>query len=329
MKTISLFTFASSLVLSGMAHAQSNGVVVQTTNQPAAALSDEHIANATPMPMPQLTLEQIKSLIERNGGTYVQPAAHPKVPKNESSPVITPGVPIEVGNPAYERPYWNVGRIITKMSDGNTYSCTAQFIGSVNVVLTAAHCLWDTNANGLSLDVTMTRGKGGSGSQKITFTCAIAFSEFDGSSSNPNYAYDYALLYAGQPSQAGFLNYSTNAPQETIMSVGYPQNYGNMGKLYEVQGYLDGPASKAGMMQMDQNPFSKGSSGGAWIYDLTKLYGTGNQIVGINALEQISGSSGYEDNVWSPAFDSTYFPALVNYVTSTKCQSPYSGPSPS
>ncbi|MEM7512635.1 MAG: hypothetical protein AAF388_17000, partial [Bacteroidota bacterium] len=42
------------------------------------------------------------------------------------------------------------------------------------------------------------------------------------------------LLYAGQPSQAGFLNYSTNAPQETIMSVGYPQNYGNMGKLYAI-----------------------------------------------------------------------------------------------
>ena len=57
-----------------------------------------------------------------------------------------------------------------------------------------------------------------------------------------------------------------------------------------------------GRVQMLDNPFKHGASGGAWIGELTTSHVGGNYAIGLNSFILAS----QPDKMWSPLFDSKF-----------------------
>ena len=100
----------------------------------------------------------------------------------------------------------------------------------------------------------------------------------------------------------------TGIPYSSWTSIGYPGNYGNAQYMYQVIG-TKGTVSN-NIVQMVGNPMGHGSSGGAWIGDLSTSYNpNANFAIGLNSF----GHKGEPNNMYGPLFDGNTF-NLYQYV---------------
>lgn len=239
----------------------------------------ERLESAIPMPSPSLSEEEFQKLLAR----YKAEAIMYKSEKTTSIPSADPkgfvaGVPTRANTNG--RPYWNGGKLFFTKADGKDYACTAEFTGQNDILLTAAHCVRDGKTGAWYSNFVFYRAYNNGGGQKVGWKCAAAYYMW----ANPplNLKYDYAFIHTNTKSGAGWLGLMTGIPFSSWTAIGYPINFGNGQYMYEVVGQK-GTISN-GVVQMKDNPMRQGSSGGAWIGDVTKPHVGGNWAIGLNSF---------------------------------------------
>ena len=206
-----------------------------------------------------------------------------------------------------QRPFWNGGKFYFTKGKKDYY-CSAEFVGSDRVVMTAAHCVTDGKGKWYKNFLFRRAYKNGGG-QKVGWKCmSVMRNYFQGG----DLSYDYAFIYSSKDSGAGWLGFRTGVPYANWWSIGYPNNYNRGRYMYKAHG--DKGRVSGGTVEMLKNPMKHGSSGGAWIGDLTIPHVGGNYAIGLNSYYVRSNPN----NVFSPYFNSTTY-YLLNYVKDRKC----------
>ena len=156
-------------------------------------------------------------------------------------------------------PYQSGGRLTFRFpsdAPGYGHACTAQFIGSQGVLLTAAHCVWDqpTRAWGSNFLFDLQYNQG-SYTQEFDWSCAAIVSGW----TNGLYPYDYAFIKVRTAAPTG-LGLEINTGFAHVDAIGYPVNYYSGLQMVHVTGNKDSnnPSAMPNLM-------SHGASGGAWI----------------------------------------------------------------
>lgn len=267
--------------------------------------TEERLRDATPLPIPEVSEEEFQRLLQQE----VAPGRPTNVESVEAgeSAQSTPGVP-ERANVG-ERPFWNGGRLFFTKPDGKDYSCTGAFAGQNNIVLTAAHCVRDGQTGAWYRNFNFRRAYSNGGGQSVGWNCASAY--YMWYTPPNNYRYDYAFIRTTSTSGAGWLGWKTQIPYTSWTAIGYPQNYGSNQYMYKVVGDK-GPIS-GNIVQMNNNPFNFGASGGAWIAELTTPHVGGNYAVGVNSFIRSSDPG----RMWGPLFDADFAALYTKAVNCT------------
>ncbi|WP_456624436.1 trypsin-like serine peptidase, partial [Bradyrhizobium sp. P5_C12] len=237
---------------------QSNEDIMYVVNSSSLAFAEN--LRLTPLPLPTIPPGTA-------GPNPIQPGLQPLevVPSTPVSPKgLAPGQVPPDGQPqpadVAVSPYSKVGRITFRFptdAPGWGHLCTAQFIGDLGVVLTAAHCVWDQQNKvwGGNYSFQLAYQTGGP-TQSFNWECAAIMSGW----ANGKYAYDYAVLkIRGVPPNGG-LGMKINVGATHLDAIGYPDNYGGNEVMYHVYGNKDG-SNPTSML----NPLGHGASGGAWV----------------------------------------------------------------
>lgn len=203
------------------------------------------------------------------------------------------GVPRVVKNPGDTRPFWNCGKLFFVSPQGIPAHCSAQFVESTQMLMTAGHCIH--NQHGFSTKFLFRRAFHNGRGDKIRLSNIFYYCP---KFTPPTASVDYAFATTIEKG-VGYFGLLPNAPYSSFTAVGYPNNFGNGQELMEVTGtrgrIIDG------RVQMLDNPFGPGSSGGAWIGALHvggKYEPSSNIAIGLN-----SEGSGRPNAMDSPLFD--------------------------
>ncbi|WP_405168501.1 trypsin-like serine peptidase [Paenibacillus sp. FSL H3-0286] len=198
-----------------------------------------------------------------------------------------------------EHPYHCGGKLFFKevRDDGTTqdYVGSAQFVGHCSVILTAAHCVRNSENGKYYTDFVFSRGHiEGKQGEDFTFLRVGTHDKFVGSSGNYRRSLDYAFAFTNKPFDF-WLGLQAGNPHNEFQSIGYPENYGENKKMFAVNGQKG--VVKDNVVEMIGNPFKHGDSGGAWIVKINKDGGGLNNLaVGLN------GGSDDKKNKYSPFF---------------------------
>lgn len=182
-------------------------------------------------------------------------------------------------------PYDNFVKL--RFKEGTTnYQCTAEFVGdSYDVLVTAAHCVYSNTLNAWSSSWrAYTKYDQGNYQADFNWECVATYSGW----AKRNYPYDYAFIKLRGKNPTALGMRGAALPNEW-KSVGYPSNFYSGERLVQVDG-TNGGAS-GGVVRMANNPFSRGSSGGAWIVDGT--------AIGLNSFNYTNDPN----SMWGPQFD--------------------------
>lgn len=266
-------------------------------------------ATATPVEPPVLPPEELARYRVHPTGDDALPSVL-AIPSGD--PALTGGPPHPVDPNV--RPYWNAGKLFFTGDDGKDYVGSASFVGTPNVVMTAAHCVRSgtTGAwyrNFLFVRAAVGHWWGWSG-QDVYVDRVGAWMMYIG----PNYAYDYAFLHTTTTSGAGYLGLTTGIPYAAFTSVGYPSNYAGGNEMYAADG-TRGPVY-GGIVRMDNNPMGPGCSGGPWIGDVSHDYKpTANIACGLNSF----GYASEPNAMYGPLFDGTTIQLYNCIATGGSC----------
>lgn len=269
--------------------------------------TEERMQQAEPVEPPTVTEEELQRLLsepETGGapGQTIEGAPAPEGASSEDASAAT-GTPTKAD--VKSRPFWNGGKFFFTKQDGKNYYCSAEFVGSKRVVMTAGHCVTDGNGNWYK-NFKFKRAYDNGGGQSVGWDCmSVKTAYFNGGDN----AYDYAFIYTNTDSGAGWLGFKTGVPYTSWTSIGYPKAYSGGNYMYKVKGTKGSVSTR--VVEMLDNPMEGGSSGGAWIGDLQSSKG-GNYAIGLNSYHTTS------SNEFSPYFNSTTYDLLV-YVMDKKC----------
>jgi hypothetical protein len=254
----------------------------QAQQAPDAYMTEEILSKAKPMVMPTIPPEELARLLKQQREFTDLPSSH-------SAPL---GVPVEADVSVF--PYAAAGKLFVWFPEtptDNPESCSGQFVGGLNVILTAAHCLQHQN-NGVHVRMygfNRAYRSGDGTSQHIRIKCYGIMNGWTQSGVD-NYRYDYAFLKTETASNGGFFGLQARLPSPSIEAIGYPKNFGDTKRMQRVLGTRG--TYVPGHIRMDHNPFGHGltggASGGAWHEN--------GSIVGIN--------SRWLEGMWSPEIDS-------------------------
>jgi V8-like Glu-specific endopeptidase len=207
----------------------------------------------------------------------------PISPKGQAPKLVLPDGQPEPADTTIA-PYTKIGRITFRFptdQPGWGHLCTAQFIGNLGVVLTAAHCVWDQQGKVWGNNYAFQLGYKPSGpTQSFTWECAAIMSGW----ANGQYAYDYAVLKIRGVPPSGGLGMTINVGATHVDAVGYPDNFGNNEIMYHVYGSKDG-SNPSGLL----NPLGHGASGGAWIMGSAPENET--EVVSLNSFKYTNDNS--------------------------------------
>lgn len=266
--------------------------------------TEERMENAIPMPNPEISEEEFQRLIntpqEEESKSQEESKSVESSFVGESEVIVyTAGVPTRAN--VNERPFWNGGKFFFTKPDGGNYVCSAEFVGSNRVIMTAAHCLRSKDTGEWYSNFLFRRAYENGGGQAVGWKCAALWSDwFVGSDKPYNWKRDYGFLYADRDSGAGWLGLRTHIPYSTWTAIGYPSNYGSNKYMYKVDGSKGTVGN--GIVEMKDNPMRSGNSGGAWIGDLTTPHVGGNYAIGLNSFHGSDPTSEF-----GPYFDSNTF----------------------
>ncbi len=178
-----------------------------------------------------------------------------------------------------------VGLLLSTFPGNVNSACTAQVVSptSKNVLMTAAHCVYDPVKKVWASDVNFYLGYGYPGMRILPIKCKTIFTDWPGTRPGTHqiYARDVAFLqldtkYAGKV--LGFRNLPARG--ELVNAVGYSGAHGGGKTPSELIGKITqaSPLQKIATMH---NVFTEGASGGAWIQ--------GDRVVGLNSSGVKSG----------------------------------------
>lgn len=269
--------------------------------------SAERMRNAKPMPEPEISDYEIQKLQEE--AQSVTDSSTSEVLIIEPSPAKTnidgsiPAKPALERADVNQRPFWNAGKLYFSKSDGD-YVCSAQFVGHKRVLMTAAHCLRDKKTGDWYKNFMFYQRyeDGSSWNDSFKIGCAAVRNDWITGDDSWNWSKDYGFLTTFLDSNAGWLGMKSGIPYSSWTSIGYPSNYGDGKYLMKADGHM-GEKLSHGVIRMDKNPMGPGSSGGAWIAELTTPTAEGNYAVGLNSY----GNSGYPESMFGPYFDGQVF----------------------
>jgi V8-like Glu-specific endopeptidase len=157
-----------------------------------------------------------------------------------------------------------VGRLYARRGTEWRHS-TAQFVGRLNVILTAAHCVFNRDLGFFDDYLFYADYHDGHFKSKHRWQCTAIYNGW----TQEDYYYDFAFVRLLTPSPGtAVLGLKANSGRSPMTSVGYAENH-HHGKRAV---YVNGPVAPAGaqgtgILCMRQNDFLGGSSGGAWVYD--------------------------------------------------------------
>jgi V8-like Glu-specific endopeptidase len=299
MQRTAVYSFLIFVLSIGSASAQREAAftsIINEAERPEALsllLPDEVVAAIPPIDMPvlgerefQMFLDAEQALPEPDASTVIEPY----LPEGEPTPTGTPYKP-NLNN----LPYKLGGKLIMTFAGGRS-SCTATFVGATDVLLTAAHCIYNRTNSEWVRDVAFFRAYDNGGGQLFDWSCV---GKFQGWESNNPYPWDYAFIKL-RSRGPGALGIKGGIPYTTFESIGYPVNYGNNQYMYAAVGNRGSISNK--VVQMLGNPMTFGASGGSWI-------GEGRYAIGTNSHIYTNAPG----NMYGPLFDANVI-KLFNYV---------------
>ncbi len=269
--------------------------------------TDERLKNAIPHPLPTLSNEKFYEMTK--SGSRNNTIKGLQSQEGSSFNTINSDVPTIAD--ISQRPFWNGGKLFFTKPNGKNYTCSAQFVGKKNILLTAAHCVRNGETGVFYKNFIFYRGYNNGGGQKVLWNCAVVSNKW----ANPqlNYKYDFAFINTKSDSGTGWFGWKTNVPYNAWSAIGYPVNYGNGKYMFQIAGTKG--TNLHGIVEMLGNPMEHGSSGGAWIAELNNANSGGNYAVGINSF----GLSSKPDSEFSPLFGSD-FVAFYNQAQNDDCK---------
>lgn len=276
-----------------------------------APLSLEELESARPMPSKEVSPEELREMQQRFRALNPNVLDLKAGPDREGS--LVRGVPEKVDDPAAAAPYWSAGRLTFRDADGVPSACTAQFVESASVILTAAHCVMDEETGKWFSDFVFQRAyNDGAVAQTVGWRCASLFDAFHDPA--PNFAYDYAFILADGKDDEKPLEMTIGSPADkALTAIGYPANFGNGRFLYKVDG--EWSAVVDGIVTMTGNPMRSGNSGGAWFTDFKVGGGAGeNRVISLNS-HHLEGNTEDENGPLFTADTSR----LLAHVADAKC----------
>ncbi len=250
----------------------------------ARVLSEKEIKTAVPLKMPELTPQAL----ERMGLGNIRPGPMPG-DDSSTAPNIDPSAPFQaqaVEDPSNQRPFWNVGKLVFKTHTGEVSWCSAQFVGSTRVLMTALHCILDAATGERFTNLTFLQAyDNGNYSKKTGIECVAVYEE---AFRQFGLAYDYAFLYTEEESQASHLDLRIGMPFREFSAVGYPINLGSAERMFvdpsATSPYQDENFADRGWVVIVGNQMARGSSGGAWIAaPRERPLDVSNIAIGLNA----------------------------------------------
>lgn len=167
-------------------------------------------------------------------------------------------------------PFNAAGKLYFTFPDGN-HMASAQFCGSKQTILTAAHCLIDKDGNTATNVIFKRAYNNGKEAQAI----AIKYLVINPKYKNGMKEEDYAFGVTDKESDVSPMDYILDSTFGEAISIGYPTNYYNAKIMAKVTGLYGKPFVDS--LGMRGNPFQAGASGGAWINTET------NKIVSLNS----------------------------------------------
>lgn len=276
-----------------------------------APLSLEELQSARPMPSKEVSPEELREMQQRFRALNPNMLDLKAGPDREGS--LVKGVPEKVDDPSAAAPYWSVGRLTFRDGDGVPSACTAQFVESASVILTAAHCVMDEETGKWFSDFVFQRAyNDGATAQTVGWRCVSLFDAFH--DPVPNFAYDYAFILADGKDDEKPLELAIGSPADkALTAIGYPANFGNGRFLYKVDG--EWSAVVDGIVTMTGNPMRSGNSGGAWFTDFKVGGGAGeNRVISLNS-HHLEGNTEDENGPLFTADTSR----LLAHVADAKC----------
>lgn len=236
-----------------------------------APLSAEAAETAVPKDR-SVTPEQLERAKQRFHELYPDAIA---IPPDQRGALGEIGKPEPVDDPGASSPYWSTGKL-TFVEDGTTKRCTAQFVDT-NVILTAAHCVYDFDNQAWNSNFTFWRAfDRGTAEQEVGWRCISIYREYHGD--DENFALDYAFILTDVADDKTALSMRTGSPPtKPLTTVGYPRNFGDGKRLYGVDG--EWGSVDRGIVTMTGNPMRGGNSGGAWFSEFEGDGGTGKNLV--------------------------------------------------
>ena len=257
----------------------------------------ERRKKAIPYPIPTVTKKEKDKLKKKNHSFEERiESIESYIPDSKSESDTSDGEPTNAN--VKERPFWNGGKLFFTGSDGKDYVGSAQFCGQNNILLTAAHCIRDSETGEWYKNVRFYRAYNNGGGQHVKVAQLTTKSAWVTGVKEVNFQYDYSFLVTSTKSGAGWLGWKTGIPYSNWTAIGYPINYGSCKYMQKVVG-TKGKGS-GGVIEMLGNPMTNGCSGGAWIGDLTIPHVGGNYAIGLNSYTI------HDGNIWGPLFDSGF-----------------------
>ncbi|WJM05864.1 hypothetical protein [Paenibacillus sp. PK1-4R] len=173
---------------------------------------------------------------------------------------------------------------------------SAQFVGHCSIILTAGHCVRNSEDGQYYTNLLFSRGYDNASGDDYSITRVETPDNFVGSTGTRRRSFDYAFAFTHKPFN-DWIGLQINNPSNSFRSIGYPFNYEEGKKMYAVDG-TKGDV-RGNVVEMKGNPFGPGASGGAWIANYsTERNGLSNLVVGLNGGYALDGS----DNWYSPLF---------------------------
>lgn len=239
------------------------------------------------------------------------PLKRPKVlakaipPKNAGIKPTKAGVPTEAD--VNETPFSQAGKLYFTEGDGTSHSCTAQFVGELNILITAAHCVRDNETGKYYTNFKFHQGyRQGDETDKIYGIAATTQESWVvGAGKDSNRGVDYGFIITETESQTGALGLAINLPYDEWSSIGYPSNYADGKILQQVKGSYAGMKGDDVVLMAD-NPYGSGASGGAWIAELTPGSWDGNYMIGNNASHAHNDPTTDHGPYYDEAFEALY-----------------------
>lgn len=218
---------------------------------------------------------------DRIGSTTGTEQSEP-APEDEGSGATVAATPTQAD--VDEHPYDKAGKLVYTKPDGTRWHCSAQFVGSGSIIMTAAHCVRNKddgrwNSNFLFLRARTPNGQ----AQRVeAFGPATYRGFWDGNLIR----WDYAFLRTRQASPVGHMPLRLTIPDTSFEAIGYPGAHSNGNRMMKVTGTKG--QVRNGTVQMLGNNMRSGNSGGMW---------HSGEAIGLNSSHLSS------RNEWGPYFD--------------------------